>query len=130
MHIKNLGIDAVEIERFKQWHLYRRKTLLRVFTAQELEYICVVPEKSPERFATRFAVKEAVFKSISSCIADSFFTVARHIEVVKQETGDIACRVDWEQMQCKTTMDDVRNVIIAVSVTHTRTTAIAVVLLQ
>lgn len=129
MHIKNVGIDAVGIERFKYWHLYKQETLLRVFTEQELDYIFAVPEKSAERFATRFAVKEAVFKSISAHIADSFFAAAPHIEVIKLPHGDLACTVHWSQLQCITD-DECTHYTIVLSVTHTRTTAIAVVLLQ
>lgn len=125
--MKHLGIDAVEIERFKQWNAYKKETLLRVFTKQELDYIFACPEKSAERFATRFAVKEAVYKSISSLISDSFFAAARHIEVIKMESGDIACRIDWERLQHKTGTVS-KNIL--VSVTHTRTTAIVIVMLQ
>ena len=127
MRIKNIGIDAVEIERFKRWNTYKKETLLRVFTQLELDYILACPEKSAERFATRFAVKEAVFKSISSSIANSFFAAMHHIEVIKMESGDIACRIGWERLQHKT------NTVpqdILVSVTHTRTTAIAIVMMQ
>lgn len=129
MHIKNVGIDAVEIERFKQWHLYKKETLLRVFTEQELDYIFACAQKSAERFATRFAVKEAIFKSISSHISDSFFAAVRHIEVIKLPHGDLACNVHWSQLQC-TTIDECTHYTIMLSVTHTRTMAIAVVVLQ
>lgn len=129
MHIKNMGIDAVEIERFRHWHLYKKETLFRVFTEQELDYIFAVPEKSAERFATRFAVKEAVFKSISTLISDSFFAAAPYIEVIKLPHGDLACHVHWSQLQCAT-IDECMHSTVVLSVTHTRTTAIAVVVMQ
>jgi len=70
--MKHLGIDAVEIERFKNWHLYKKETLLRFFTKQELDYVFSCSQKSAERLQRVLLSKKAVFKSISSIISDSF----------------------------------------------------------
>ena len=61
--VVGIGIDAVDVGRFRVV-LARRPTLVRrLFTAGEREYAALVPDPAP-RLATRFATKEAVMKAL------------------------------------------------------------------
>jgi len=61
--VVGVGIDAVDIARFRTV-LARRPTLARrLFTAGERDYAALVPDPVP-RLATRFATKEAVMKAL------------------------------------------------------------------
>jgi holo-[acyl-carrier protein] synthase len=61
--VVGIGIDAVDIDRFRTV-LDRRPTLAgRLFTDAERAYAGLVPDPVP-RLATRFATKEAVLKAL------------------------------------------------------------------
>lgn len=61
--VVGIGIDAVDVERFRA-ALARRPTLARrLFTTGERDYAALVPDPVP-RLATRFATKEAVMKAL------------------------------------------------------------------
>jgi holo-[acyl-carrier protein] synthase len=61
--VVGIGIDAVDIERFRTV-MGRRPTLeLRLFTPAERAYAARLPDPVP-RLATRFATKEAVLKAL------------------------------------------------------------------
>jgi holo-[acyl-carrier protein] synthase len=78
-----LGLDVVELDRFRRI-LTRTPTFTRrVFTADEVAY-ADARRDSTERYAVRFAAKEAVLKAMSiglwSCPLSD-------IEVVRAESG-------------------------------------------
>src|SRR5687768_15534586 len=61
--IRGIGVDAVEIERFRQ-SLTRTPTMReRLFTPQELAYVAPKSDPVPS-LAARFAAREAVMKSL------------------------------------------------------------------
>jgi holo-[acyl-carrier protein] synthase len=58
-----VGVDAVEIERFRR-SLERTPTMrTRLFTAEELEYVAPKSDPVPS-LAARFAAREAVMKAL------------------------------------------------------------------
>ncbi|HEY4330986.1 MAG TPA: holo-ACP synthase, partial [Ilumatobacteraceae bacterium] len=58
-----VGVDAVEIERFRQ-SLARTPTMrTRLFTAAELDYVAPKSDPVPS-LAARFAAREAVMKAL------------------------------------------------------------------
>lgn len=63
--ILGIGIDSVEIERFKPWTKHSEKKLLRIFSEHEIAYSLRNPKKAAERLAARFAAKEAFFKAFA-----------------------------------------------------------------
>ncbi|MFH0888646.1 MAG: holo-ACP synthase [Planctomycetota bacterium] len=66
--IKGIGIDLVEINRFKQvMQRQGKKFLERIFTPSEIKY-CLKHkgEASYQHFAVRFAAKEAFLKAIGT----------------------------------------------------------------
>lgn len=118
-----IGLDATEIARFAEWHAKSKKQLARVLTALEIDYCLHNPAKSAERFAARFAAKEALFKALSQQYPGHtvpFLTVCRSAEVVIKRAPELI--VAWQKLglpPCKT----------HVTITHTQTTAIALVIL-
>jgi holo-[acyl-carrier protein] synthase len=61
--IRGIGIDAVDIERFRQ-SLERTPSMQqRLFTASELEYVAPKADPVPS-LAARFASREAVMKAM------------------------------------------------------------------
>ena len=64
MMIKGIGVDIVEIERFRRAVERRgRRFLEKIFTEEELEYCFSMKDPYPH-LAGRFCVKEAVLKSL------------------------------------------------------------------
>jgi phosphopantetheine--protein transferase-like protein len=123
--ILGIGIDAVEIARFKKWHTYSQKKLVRIFSQQEIDYCLGVPAKSAERFAVRFAAKEALFKAMSQAYPEkkfNLFHLVRHCEVIKTEAVP-RMQVNWHELN----LPDSK---ILLSCTHAEDTGIVVVLLQ
>jgi len=109
-----IGIDAVEVARFKALALRRgERFLARLFTGEELRYArSARGDRAYERLAARFAVKEALCKAIGERLP------FRSIEIGHLETGG----------PLSVTCSRVRETITA-SLTHTRRLAVAVVLL-
>ncbi len=58
-----VGIDAVDLERFRTVLGRRPRLARRLFTAGERAYAALAPDPVP-RLATRFAAKEAVMKAL------------------------------------------------------------------
>ncbi len=120
-----LGIDSVDIDRFKNWQNYSKKQLGRFFSQTEIDYCISGPKKSAERFAVRFAAKEALFKSISQFYPEKGFRllfVAKNCEVIKTLAAP-ELSVDWNAL-------NLPKLKVLISLTHTRQTASAVVILQ
>ena len=68
MEIFNIGIDIVNIERFKKKEYAKNKKFYqKIFTNSEIRY-CLEFKNSSEHFAGKFAIKEAVRKSIKEKI--------------------------------------------------------------
>ena len=68
MEIFNIGIDIVNIERFKKKEYAKNKKFYqKIFTNSEIKY-CLEFKNSSEHFAGKFAIKEAVRKSVKEKI--------------------------------------------------------------
>jgi holo-[acyl-carrier protein] synthase len=81
--VVGVGIDAVDIPRFRRV-LARRPTLARrLFTPGERAYADLVPDPVP-RLATRFATKEAVLKALGLGLGAFGF---HDVEVERDGTG-------------------------------------------
>src|SRR5579872_519288 len=126
--IVGLGIDAVEISRFERWKSYSLHQLKRVFSAQEIAYCLAQPNKSAERLAARFAAREAFYKALSAAAPDfamPFLTVCAKIAVMNTPP---ALAVDWDYLsRAGVTLPELKTHL---SLTHTGSTAIAVVILE
>ena len=81
--IRGVGIDLVEIDRFRKT-LERRPSLIeRIFTESERQYALQRSDPT-ERFAARFAAKEAALKSMGVGIGAADW---HDLEVLRDEDG-------------------------------------------
>jgi holo-[acyl-carrier protein] synthase len=121
--IVGIGIDLVEIETVAR-NLHSEAYLRKVFTEAEIEE-CRSVSNSAERFAGKFAAKEAFMKAIGKGIRQGvWFT---QIEILNEESGAPYARVNDG---LKSSLKDLGVNNIHISVTHTKSTAAAVVILE
>ena len=81
--VSGIGIDAVELPRFRRVLERRPKIVGRVFTAGEQAYAETAADAAPH-LAARFAAKEAVLKALGVGIGAVGW---RDIEVVRTTAG-------------------------------------------
>ena len=81
-----IGIDAVDVERFRQTLRRTPRLADRVFTDGERAYASAQRDPT-QRLAARFAAKEAVLKALSVGLGAADL---REIEVVRQPNGSPA----------------------------------------
>lgn len=124
--IAGIGIDSIEIVRFKNWHQKSLPSLLRVFHTSELDYIFLNKSKMEERFAVRFAAKEAFFKAACSArmISSSFLSICRFVYVANNKTGVPSLVVNYEKIEL------LKTATIHLSLTHSKTIATACVIIE
>lgn len=68
MEIFNIGVDIINVDRFKKKEYTKNKKFYqKIFTNSEIKY-CLGFKNSSEHFAGKFAIKEAVRKSIKEKI--------------------------------------------------------------
>ena len=121
--IAGVGIDLIEVEKIAA-SIRSEAFLRKVFTEAEIEE-CSSVTNSVERFAGKFAAKEAFMKAASMGIRQGvWFT---QIEVLTEESGAPYVRVKGEM---ETTLNESGMKKIHVSITHTKNTAAAVVILE
>jgi phosphopantetheine--protein transferase-like protein len=130
MRQQSLGFDLVEIDRFALWHKFSDQQLLRVFSKNEIEYCRANAHKSAERFAVRFAAREALYKALMTwkriIPPIPFLTLCRLVDIVHDQ-GQPLCHLAWQELHpwYKLTCQPA----ITLSLTHSRTTAGACVLI-
>jgi holo-[acyl-carrier protein] synthase len=124
--ILGIGVDTVDIERFSLWHTYSEKKLSRIFPADEIVYCLENKNKSAERFAVRFAAREALYKALCNAYPNNklpFLTLCAHTTIKKVEGRPY--------VELRTLVDiDVCSVIIHLSFSHSRTQAMAMVIIE
>ena len=115
-----LGIDAVEIDRFRRVLARRPGLAARLFTDAERAYGARFSDPAP-RLAARFAAKEAAMKALGVGLGAFPF---HDVEVVRAPSGAPSLRVSG----AAAALAAERGVTsFLVSITHTDTTAEAVV---
>ncbi|HWC39057.1 MAG TPA: holo-ACP synthase [Acidimicrobiales bacterium] len=116
-----IGIDAVEVPRFRRLLERRPGVRERLFTEGELAYAARFADPAP-RLAARFAVKEAAMKSLGVGLGAFRF---RDVEVVRQRGGAPSLAVAGRASELAERLE-----VTAwrVSITHTDLMAEAVVL--
>jgi holo-[acyl-carrier protein] synthase len=114
-----VGLDAVELERFRQTLARTPAIVDRLFTAAEREYGEKAKDPAP-RLAARFAAKEAVMKALGVGIEAFPFT---DVEVVRAESGAPSLVLTGKAAA----LADERGVTTwHLSLTHTEETAMAI----
>lgn len=114
-----IGIDAVDIDRFKNWNKYCISSLMKIFTQVEIDYCLSNQSKTAERFAARFAAKEAAFKASYVIFSPklTFLQFCKYVEVVNSITGPMLKFNNY-------------NIKSSLSITHSKLSAIAVVIID
>ncbi len=83
--IIGIGVDIVEIERFKTLtERWGERLLSRIFTQREIDY-CLSKKNPYQHLAGRFAAKEAISKAISTGWSGIFKW--KDVEVLNDERG-------------------------------------------
>lgn len=123
--IVGLGTDLVEIARIEQSIArYGQRFLERIFTPAEIAY-CQSKKAFGESFAARFAAKEAGAKALGTGIS---FGVSWHeFEVRRELSGKPSLYLSGRASSLALSLGVTRT---AISLTHTRTQAMAVVVLE
>ena len=110
MGISNIGVDIVNIERFrKKEYNKNEKFYEKIFTKSEIGY-CLSFKNNSEHFAGKFAIKEAVKKSI------------------RENIGFKEIITDHNDSKPKITLKKKLNYRFLVSVSHEKDFAIAMVI--
>jgi holo-[acyl-carrier protein] synthase len=124
-----IGIDSIEIARFSRWHCYPEKSLKKIFTAEEIAYCLHNPAKLAERLAARFAAKEAFIKAFSVAFGQSIKSLPRsffpYIEVKQMPHGSPHLSIDWKFFNI-----EVNNINLHLSLTHSKSMATAIVIME
>jgi len=119
------GIDLVEIERIQEsFNRYGARFLNRIYTPAEQAY-CLQKRNAAESLAARFAAKEAGAKALGTGISQGVNWL--EIEVVRQP-GERPTVLFHGRAAQRATQLGVRHT--ALSLTHSRTTAMASVVLE
>ena len=120
MTVAGLGIDLVDVARL-EGALRRRPSLeARVFTDRER----VDAQQRPERLAARFAAKEAAWKALGVGLGA---TALHDVEVIRAESGEPTLVLRGAAARLAASRGLGR---VTVSLTHTATTAAAVVVAE
>jgi|ERR1700733_486652 len=128
--IAGIGIDSIEIERFAHWHSWPRTKLLRIFSDAEINYCLAIPACSAQRFAVRFAAREALYKAITQLQpehATPFLTLCRAI-TIQTTMRYPTLRIDTSLLKPHNFIKT--NISIHVSLTHTKTIATAMIIIE
>lgn len=123
--IVGTGIDMIEIARIEETiRLYGERFLHRIYLPAEIQY-CLRKKNSGESFAARFAAKEAAAKALGTGIQSGVGW--REIEVVREPSGRPSLRLHGRAGSVARRIGVNR---FLVSLTHSRSHAIAQVLLE
>lgn len=117
--LTSLGVDIVEIGRFREALARRPRLAARLFTAREREYCERRADPAPH-YAARFAAKEATAKAVGRCLR------WQEVELVLDRTGAPALSITGDSARWA---DVARGARFLVSLSHSREHAVAVVAL-
>jgi holo-[acyl-carrier protein] synthase len=120
------GIDTVEIERVaRSIERYGSRFLERVYTAAEIAYCQRKRRNAAESFAARFAAKEAGAKALGTGIG--FGVTWRELEVGREPAGRPLLLLHGRAAEIAASLGVRRS---SLSITHTRTQSMALVILE
>jgi len=122
--IAGLGIDIVEVERIAEKIEKGNGFTELVFSANEINY-CESKTHKYEHYAARFAAKEAFFKALGTGWLNG--TAFNEVEVTHNEQGKPEIVLLGLTHH---TVSAVGNFKISVSLSHTRPTATAIVIIE
>ncbi len=120
--IVGLGIDIVDIERIKSKLENNQKLKEHIFSKSEINY-CEKQRNKMEHYAARFAAKEALLKALGSGLNSEI--KLHESEIVNEKSG----KPLFNFMNESKKIIESGNYKILVSLSHTKNTACAVVIL-
>ena len=119
------GIDITEVDRIAEAiQRFGSRFLNRVFTENEIRY-CESKKNSVERYAARFAAKEAAMKAIGTGLRRG--VTWKDVEIGHAPGGKPVLRFSGRAAQFAEALGTKH---IALSLTHTSQTAMAMVVLE
>ena len=122
--IVGIGMDAVEITRFKRVASYAPPTLRRIYSPEEIVYCLKEPAKSAERFAARFAAKEALYKALHQAIPGLHLPLLTFFKQVSLHCNPApSFIINWQQLS-------INSFQTFVTITHSKKVALAQVIIQ
>jgi holo-[acyl-carrier protein] synthase len=119
-----VGIDMIEVERVASGVDKEGGFREMVFSATEIAY-CESKKNKFEHYAARFAAKEAFFKALGTGWAEN--TLFNEVEVINNVDGKPEIHLSGTT---QTTVDDMGINRILVSLSHLKTMASAIVILE
>ena len=122
--IKGLGIDLIDVERVAYRIGNKEGFRELVFSPGEIEY-CEAKGNKFEHYAARFAAKEAFFKAIGTGWANG--TAFSEVEITNDENGKPRIQLLGQTAK---TLESLNPVNISVSLTHLKTMAAAIVIIE
>jgi holo-[acyl-carrier protein] synthase len=123
--IRGIGTDIVELGRIARiYEEQKERFLRRVFTDAEREYFTQWKDPTP-RIAGRFAAKEAVMKALGTGWSNG--VTWRDIEVLRRPGGQPEVLLSGRCLEIFESIDAEK---IHCTITHSRTTAMAVVIFE
>ena len=122
--IFGIGTDLVDVERLAEKLEKKAGFKELVFSADEITY-CEVRTFKYEHYAARFAAKESFLKAIGTGWSKG--TAFNEIEIYNDETGKPGLR--FMGITAKT-IEELKLGKISVSLSHTKTMAIAMVIIE
>lgn len=130
--IIGIGVDTVNPERCKEWFTFADKQLAKWLTPVEIVYCKRFQAQAAERFAARLACKEAFYKAFSSLniTNKTLFEVSRAVEVQHAPSGAPELKCDWSTLLTDEQKNGLQNLVVHVSISHTKEISIAMALLE
>lgn len=136
--VLGIGVDIVQVNRFKFWVNCPEQQLSHVFSPPELEYIFSdVQELTMQRMAARFAAKEAFYKALSNTLTRfkkteetiSFLSSCKAVWVMSGSWEVPQLVVDWSffEKRLATKLPDLDTNL---SISHEKEYAVAYVMIQ
>jgi holo-[acyl-carrier protein] synthase len=123
--ILGIGTDLAEVDRIERtFQKYGQRFLSRVYTGREIGY-AMRKKAYAERLAARFAAKEAGMKAIGTGWRRG--VTWRDFEVVNEASGRPTLRLSGVAASIAAQLGVTR---VSLSLTHTATVAMAVVILE
>jgi holo-[acyl-carrier protein] synthase len=120
-----IGTDLIEIARIEQSVArYGDRFLERVFTPAEIAY-CRRKKNAAESFAARFAAKEAGAKALGTGISHGISWL--ELEVLREPTGKPTLALTG---RAAARAQSIGVTSISLSITHSRTVSLAVVVME
>lgn len=120
----NVGVDIIEVDRVRKVHERQKERFLkRVFTQEEQDY-CFSKSNPYPHLAARFAAKEAVSKTFSTGIGKLFSWTSCSIHHGPRMQPLVKLDAQGKDLLAVLGATDVR-----ITLSHTKTTAVAVAML-